>query len=818
VEQPSRDDIPRFEAIDSPLEAKLAVAEARYQRLWDNVPLGLLRLAPDDRIIAVNNSLMQLLKYPNRAALMAKKGRDLYLEPIAFQRWQATMGRDGTVPNMEVQVRCHDGTPLWVKTWARAVYDDAGRLVCYECSWQDISGLKRAIKLQSILFSLTQSTNQASDLEDLLGMVHQQLSSLLDATNFYVALYNETEDSYFYPYVVDEHNQPASEPLGQSLTDYVRRTGQPLLADESSQQSLRQVGIVPGSATSSVLWLGVPLKTSQGVIGVMVLQSYGNPSAYSARDLELINFVSGHIAFAVERKQAEADMHRSEQRYQRVVENIDDALMVDDLDGRITFANQAFLNLFGLTRDDLDGLTLEEISAPEWRVRLREQHNRRIRGEKIPSAYECVGQKKDGTPLNLLFSVVEVVEDGKIVGTQSLIRDLTKSKALEEQLRQAQKMEAMGQLAGGIAHDFNNLLTVITGYTNLVGIRVTQLAPEDRLHQDVDEIRKATERATDLTRQLLAFSRRQILQPRILNLNHNISNVTKMLKRLIGEHIELIVELDDTLWSAKADPGQIEQVIINLSVNARDAMPEGGTLRIQSVNNHLSENLIHPQVVVPKGDYVLIRVSDTGQGMDDATLSDIFLPFFTTKSPDKGTGLGLSMAYGIIKQSEGFILPYSQPGKGATFEILLPKVERPVALSEQRRSLKEAPTGSETVLLVEDEEMVRKMTSRILQRNGYHVLEADNGKTALDLFSEYPDAIHLLLTDVVMPGMNGRELADRLTTQQDDLRVLFISGYTDESIVPHGILDPGVMFLQKPFDPAVLAYKVREVLDSGGVS
>jgi signal transduction histidine kinase/DNA-binding response OmpR family regulator len=380
---------------------------------------------------------------------------------------------------------------------------------------------------------------------------------------------------------------------------------------------------------------------------------------------------------------------------------------------------------------------------------------------------------------------------------------------LESQLRQAQKMEAVGRLAGGIAHDFNNLLTAILGYGTLL---LSRLREDDHGRQNVQEILKAGERAASLTNQLLAFSRKQVLQPKVLDLNALATNLEKMLRRLIGEDIELATSLDGDLGQVRADPGQIEQVIMNLVVNSRDAMPEGGKLTFETANATLGEDYVSRHLGAKPGRYVMLAVADTGVGMDAQTQARVFEPFFTTKEAGKGTGLGLATVYGIVKQSEGYISVYSEPGQGTIFKIYLPRIDQPVetATAGQAASV---PRGTETILLVEDEEAVRRLARLILEGQGYAVIEAPSAASALAIAEQHATPIHLVLTDVVMPGMNARELSQALTRIRPSARVLFMSGYTGDTIVRHGVLEPGIAFLQKPFTPADLARKVREVLD-----
>ncbi len=407
--------------------------------------------------------------------------------------------------------------------------------------------------------------------------------------------------------------------------------------------------------------------------------------------------------------------------------------------------------------------------------------------------------------LEALASVADIISQG--IERKRAEEALLKS---EEQLRQAQKMEAIGQLAGGIAHDFNNLLTAINGYSDLT---IRKLERHDPLRRNLEEIRKAGDRAASLTRQLLAFSRKQVLQPKILDLNSVISELQKMLQRLIGEDVELRTVLDPELGRIKADPGQIEQVIMNLAVNARDAMTEGGKLTIETVNVSLDAEYSGQHASAVPGPYVMLVVTDTGVGMSEATQKRIFEPFFTTKELGKGTGLGLSTVYGIVKQSGGYIWVYSETGMGTAFKIYLPRVDE--SAEEYRRSsgAEYSLQGNETILLAEDEEMVRKLASQVLKMYGYKVLESANGGGALSICEHHTGPIDLVITDVVMPEMSGREVAERVSLLRPEMKVLFMSGYTDNAIVHQGILDPKANFIQKPFSPTSLALKVRQVLD-----
>jgi PAS domain S-box-containing protein len=511
-----------------------------------------------------------------------------------------------------------------------------------------------------------------------------------------------------------------------------------------------------------------------------------------------------------ERKRSEQELRESEERYRDTVENARDMIYTHDLKGNYTSVNKATEQITGYTREEARTMSLAQTVAPEYLEKARSMLVRKLE-ENEETVYDLEIIAKDGRRIAVEVNTRLVYRNGIAVGVQGIARDITERKHLEAQLRQSQKMEAVGRLAGGVAHDFNNLLTVINGYSELT---LRRLQPEDALTGYLEEIKKAGIRAASLTRQLLAFSRKQVLQPKVLDLNAVISDVEKMLQRLIGEDIDLRTVLKPELRRVNADPGQIEQVIMNLVVNARDAMPDGGKLTIETENAYLTEEYARQHVAIKPGPYVMLAVSDNGSGMNDETKARLFEPFFTTKEQGKGTGLGLSTAYGIVKQSMGYIWVYSEVGLGTTFKVYLPAIDEVVDSKQPGQTSEPIALGGETILLVEDDEMVRGLALTTLEHGGYKVLQAANGAEALLLCEQYPEPIHLLLSDVVMPGMSGRAVADQLKTLRPLTLVLYMSGYTEDAIVHHGVLDEGVNFIEKPFSPTALTRKVREVLDA----
>ena len=476
---------------------------------------------------------------------------------------------------------------------------------------------------------------------------------------------------------------------------------------------------------------------------------------------------------------------------------------------RLAECNDAFAKMYGYKSSrEMVGKQIQEF------LLTSDEHNLEFINGLIRTGYR-VQQKetheidKDGRAKYFLNNVVGILENGKLVRIWGTQRDITENRVLEDQLRQAQKMEAVGRLAGGVAHDFNNLLMVIGGHGELLR---DDAKDNPNVAKHTDAILKAADRAGMLTRQLLAFGRKQVLQPKVLDPNAIVQDTAKLLHRLIGEHIELVLTLEPSLGRVKADPGQLEQVLMNLAINARDAMPNGGKLTIETSNVTLDDEYRREHPAVVPGEYVLLAVSDTGLGMDEKTRAQIFEPFFTTKERGQGTGLGLATVYGIVKQSGGYIWAYSELGRGSAFKVYLPRVHQRGV--EPRSGFSElVPRGSETILLAEDELGVRELARDFLQSHGYTVLEARDPAHALQLAEQNLSRLHLLLTDVVMPGMRGTELAERIGRLSPAVRVLFVSGYTDNAIVHQGVLDPGTNFLSKPFSRDGLLRKVRQVLD-----
>lgn len=554
--------------------------------------------------------------------------------------------------------------------------------------------------------------------------------------------------------------------------------------------------------------LVVPIRNSTSVIGILSIQSYAL-NAYDHRDLSALQTLADHCGGAIERIRAEQALHDSEQRFHNLFEASPDAIFVEDLQGTVLDVNPAGCRLQGLSRQELLGKPLSELVPPELREKTARGFQDFVSGK--ADQVEGVSRRADGRDVPVEIRANRIDYAGQLALLLH-VRDISEHKRLEEQFRQAQKMEAIGQLAGGVAHDFNNILTIIHGHASL--LLAGGNLPEGST-RSAQQVIQAAERAAGLTRQLLAFGRRQILQPKRLDLNEVVSNMTKMLGRLLGEDIALQLKYSPCPALVQADAGMIEQVLLNLAVNSRDAMPNGGvlSLRIAVFENYASSDPAAWGTGCRR--VVCLSASDNGVGIAPENLERIFEPFFTTKPVGKGTGLGLATVYGIVKQHQGWIEVESQPGKGTTFRVFLPAVDGSLENGVKQPAEETVRGGPETILVVEDEAPVRELVCNILATYGYHILQADSGSHALKVWQEGKEKIDLLLTDMVMPDrVNGRELAEKLWAERPELKVIFTSGYSAEAVGKDFVLQRGLNYLQKPFEPRKLAMTVRDCLDA----
>ncbi len=759
-------------------EAALQESEQRFRATFEQAAVGIVQATRDGKLLMVNQRFCDLLAYTQTELLEmtvtdVTRPEDIDLSLNSMERLWAGETRAVLIERFYVR---KDRSLVSANLALSVVRDVSGNPLYFIAAVEDTTERRRAEealreseeRLRMIFEHAAVGIARIS-LDGKWLMVNQRLCDIVSYTQA------ELLERTFWEMTPDED-------LDGSFAGR-----EALLAGESETCALEKRYV---RKDGSLVWLHVSVS--------LVRDASGDPESF----LSVIEDIS-------ERKQAEQALVR----LATAVEQAGESIVITDTDGTIQYVNPAFERTTGYARDEIIG-----------------QNPRVLKSEKQDSAFygdlwetiqrgdvwtgHFTNRKKDGS-LYEEEATISPVRDasGNVVNFVAVKRDVTKEVGLENQLMQAQKMEAVGQLAGGIAHDFNNLLTAVIGYSQLA---LRNLGDRDPLRADICEIEKAGLRAAELTGQLLAFSRKQVFQPKKLALNALVTDLQKMLRRLIGEDIELAALLDLELGTVKADPGQLQQVIMNLIVNARDAMPEGGKLTIETANVDLDSDYAAQHFEVIPGAYCMLAISDNGFGMDEETRSHIFEPFFTTKGLGRGTGLGLSTVYGIVKQSGGHISVYSEPGHGTTFQIYLPRVVELAEDEDLRREPLSLPNGDETLLLVEDEAAVRELAARVLREYGYTVLEASDPSQALRAIDEHSaDEVQLLVTDVVMPQMSGRDLAEHLAPLRPDMRVLYVSGYTDRAIVHHGVLDEGTPFLQKPFTAEALVSKVREVLDAG---
>lgn len=861
----------RAESEKEKLHAQTLLQTARFHQLFENTPMGIVMVDPNDKVVHANPEFHRMFQFESDELL----GQPLNELIVPTDMTAEAADLSCRTFNREIvkreAIRCRrDGALLPVEIYGVPIIADQ-QLVGFFAIYIDLTARKRLELERETVSDIIHGAISTYAIEDLFELIHASISKVLYAENCFVGLYDSATDLMHYDFWVDEYDPaPAPRPIGVGFSSYIVKTGKSILLTEEMKADFYSNGVVKQWGTSAGSWLGVPLRVDSRIIGVLAVQHYESQNAYSEDDLHYLESVGSQIAMAIERKRSEQALFDANKRalrdYEHLVERIaslgqtlgtarelkiifralrDFAAASGPCDGlvislyerekslrRIVYCwteNEEFESVNGTevpVRDGMAGRAIKSgavVIDNDYRSALAE-HPPLVGFGKVDLTVERSALVAPMTVMGRTVGCVEVqchrtgaFENGHAIAMRMAanlaanaidnVMLLEREQETEEQLRQAQKMESIGTLAGGIAHDFNNLMTAVTGYSELV--LTSDL--EDSLRTKIEEIKKAGERAASLTRQLLAFSRKQMLQPKMLDLNEVVNGMIKMLPRLIGEHIAVTLKLDGGVGRIKADPGQIEQVLMNLAVNARDAMPQGGCLTIETSNVRFTERVQKAGAIIEPGSYIMLGVSDNGCGIEQETQEHIFEPFFTTKGVGKGTGLGLSTVYGIVKQSDGHVCVDSEVGKGTTFKIYLPCIEE-LEAAEETESFA-VPHGKETILLVEDEAQVRNLSKEILELYGYSVLTAANGAAGLQTGEEFQGRIDLVLTDVIMPLMSGRELIDKWKVFRPESKVLYMSGFTDDAIIHHGVLDDGVFFLQKPFSPDSLAAKVREVLD-----
>ncbi len=763
----------------------------------------------DHRILWANETFLRVFGY-SAAEVIGQSLEGLVVPPdfLAESQWMTSALAEGGRINLETKRKKKDGTLLDVSISCAPLLLD-GENAGFYAGYRDISDRKRVEALSSALYRVAEKSSSAHDLQQFFAAVHSIVDELMYGRNFYIALYDSGTELLSFPYFVDERDTaPPPKKLGRGLTDYLIRTGEPLLATPEVLQAMEDRGEVARNGSKSLDWMGVPLKVNNHTFGALVVQTYSQNIRYGDRDKEILTFVARQLASAVEIKRNEQALRRSEARYRSLVQSSVYGIYRSSLEGRFLDVNPALMTMLGYSSPEQVLMLDPEkdvFALPEEHARLVDEFRRTGRLDGI----EVKWRRNDGSTITVRISgraVSSADEPADVL--EAIAEDITDRRALEDQFRQAQKMEAVGRLAGGVAHDFNNLLMVISGYAEVI---LAQLDLHSPLHEKGRAIQLAADRATTLTRQLLAFSRKQLLELKVVDVNAIVQDMERLLRPLIGENVEFVTMLAPEAAHTRADAGQLEQVLMNLVVNAKDAMPDGGKLTIQTTTIVVDENHRRGQQFIRPGNYVTLSVSDSGMGMDRETQSRIFEPFFTTKEKGKGTGLGLSTVYGIVKQSGGYVMVQSELGRGTTFHIYLPQVEEPTE-KHATPAPGAALGGSETILLVEDEESVRQLVRDTLAAKGYRVVEAENGEAGMASAASHKGKIDLVITDVVMPGMGGRELVQQLSRSRPETKVLYLSGYTEDAIVSDGSIESGTAFLQKPFTLQNLSRKVREVL------
>jgi two-component system cell cycle sensor histidine kinase/response regulator CckA len=793
----------------------LSLGPEQLTALLNSTQELLALLQPDGSFLHANENFSRLLGYPSDQLVGASIFSFLHPnEASIFRKRLESRTNAESVTKTRVRLQGKDGSWRWFEA-ASHNHLDSPQVEAITVSLQDVTDLHRMEFERQVTSDIVHALNDSDNLDELLISIHAALKKVLYAENCFVALHCPETDTFEFRFWADQFDPPPPpQKISRTCTAFVFRAGRAMIIDQPEFDRLAAQGEVDLVGSSSPAWLGVPLKTPTATIGVLVVQHYSDATAYNQRDLEFLDSVGGHIALAIERRRAEDALTMSESMFRLLFAHNPLPTWVFDSESlRFLQINDSAVAQYGYSQDEFEGMTVLDICPASHYSALLDS----LREWKNHARYKTQWKHvtKDGRTIEAEIIAHQLEYNGRAVHLV-VAQDVGERHQLEEQLRQAQKMEAVGRLAGGVAHDFNNLLMVIKGHTELL---MNVLPPSDAAARKIEQIDRAADRATSLTRQLLAFSRMQVLQPRVTNLNTIVEELGKLIPRLIGEDIELVFRLSPDLGAIRADASQMEQIIMNLAVNARDAMPGGGRLLIETSNAELDRNYTNARPVVSPGPYVLLAVSDNGIGMNQETQARIFEPFFTTKEQGKGTGLGLSTVYGVVKQSGGFIWCYSELGKGTSFKIYLPRIDQKAEAPGTKSPLTEAPRGTETILLAEDEHDVRELAREFLESGGYKVIEATNGKDALRIAAEHTanangDAISkidLLLTDMVMPGMTGQQLAARLQHQYPGLNVIYMSGYSEHAATESSSI-ADARLLTKPFSRNAILRAVRETL------
>jgi two-component system cell cycle sensor histidine kinase/response regulator CckA len=791
-------------------EQTLNIRRQYLEQLFESSPDALIVVDAGYKAQCVNQEFQRMFGYSASQA-MGQPLDALILPPdrAAEAQWIDQCLQRGEQITLETQRRRHDGTVLDVSI-STAPLMIGGRPKAFYALYRDISGRKRAEALSSALYRIAEKASAVQDLQQFFAAIHSIVDELICARNFSIAILDAESQLLSFPYFVDEKNSaPAPSQPASGLIEYMFRIGEPLLCTSQHLHQLLERHEVALSGPPPLDWLGVPLKVNRRILGALVITNYSKNVRFRESDKEVLSLIAQQLAAAIDRKRNEQALRRSEIRYRSLVQTAVYGIYRSSLEGNFLDVNPALIGMLGYN-DAVEILALDPkkdvfVDPAEYN-RLVDEFRRSGRMD----GFEVRWKRKDGLIITVRISGRAVAKgDEPSDVLEAIAEDITERRVLEDQFRQSQKMEAVGRLAGGIAHDFNNLLTVINGYTEVL---LCHLNPGHPLHVKAEAIQQASDRATTLTRQLLAFSRKQLLELKVIDVNAIVTDMERLLRPLIGEDIELTTVLTPNIGCTRADAGQLEQVIMNLVVNAKDAMTSGGKICIRTASVTLDDSYRPENTFIKHGPYVMISVSDTGHGMDRETQARIFEPFFTTKEKGKGTGLGLSTVYGIIKQSGGYVFVQSELTRGTVFTIYFPRVDEPSEAHGTSHISPSAAGGTETILVVEDEDSVRQLVRETLESRGYRVLEAANGQDALALAAAHSDQIHLIITDVVMPGLSGHELVQQILPARPQVKVLYLSGYAQDAFAAPHAAEAQKTFLQKPFTLQSLTRKVREIL------
>ena len=930
--------IARDISIEKDADIKIKESEAKYRSLVETSPDAIYYFDKDAKLVMANRKGLEMLKVDSQDKIRGRSSLTFVI-PEDVHRVENDLNelfRSGAVNRKEYTAIRSDGSLFPCELNASLIKDKDNLVQGFILDVRDITERKDAELTKEILHNIANSINNTEDLDELLDAIRQEVGKLVNTTNFFIALYDEQNDVITLPYFQDIKDKITSFPAGKTLTAYVIKNNRSMLIDEVKAQEMIAQGEIQQHGTMCKVWLGVPLRVGKKVIGAVVIQDYDYTDALTEKHLEIVEFVSGQIASAIQRKQAEEALHISEERYRTVVESSHNGIAILDDKSHIIFVNDECQKIFGYSKEELLGADIRSLLDSESAELVMDRYQRRQRGEIVPAKYEFDIIRKDGekrrveliskvikdhlgkpqtiaqlmditekkraesallaseelnrgivtnAPVGILYldrlgrviyenpamtqvtgraesrdemlvgrSIYKISEiqsdisneidrllagypisgvefdyrtrsgnlrklemhgsprkglEGEFIGAVIMVFDLTEYKSLEAHLRHAQKMEAIGTLAGGIAHDFNNLLTGIMGNVELA---LLMLSENDPIREKLKQMQRSAERAAELTAQLLAFGRQRMEKPKPANLNSAIDEAVAFIKHTIDKRIEIDTRKDANLWVVRADLGQMNQVLLNLIYNAADSMPKGGKIVIKTGNVVVDEKYCSIHADAKIGDFVKIEIQDSGCGIPPEALERIFEPFFTTKPVGKGSGLGLSMVYGIIKGHEGWIQAYSEVGKGTNFKIYLPRVKEGLEATVTAEP-EELKGGVETVLLVDDEELVRSMGNTMLNRFGYKVILAEDGVQAVEIYRREKDNIGLVILDVTMPKKSGRETLIELLNFNPEVKVIISSGF-DRSGPIEELLDMGARgFVQKPYKIGEMLRAVRAVLD-----